>query len=95
VSIDAARVSSPSDVAVGKVVQVGPNSSATVYFANGCTAVIGANESLTIPEVDPLCSGVVTTGGEQSLLVVGGLVVAGGAAAIILSRDSDSRSVSP
>jgi hypothetical protein len=95
ISIGTQRINSPTEASVGKVVQVGPNSSATVWFANGCSAEIEANGSLTIPEEDPQCEGVVaTTGGDQTLLVVGGLIVAGGAAAIILSQDSDSVSVS-
>jgi hypothetical protein len=77
---EAVAISSPTPIETGNVIRTGPDSSATVYFENGCSAVLSSNQTLTIPD-NPSCQGdTLSTGIGAQALVIGGLVVAGGAA---------------
>ena len=88
-------VTSPTSVPVGGIVQTGPNSSATVYFDNGCSAVVPSNQSLTIPE-NLTCEEGGQLTNDYTALVIGGVVLGGAGLAIALANGSSSSSpVSP
>ena len=69
----------------GARVTAGPSGSAMIYYENGCSEVVGPNET-RIVQSNPVCRGFFL---ENKGVIIGGVVVFGGIAAIIASGNGD------
>lgn len=81
-----------SEVKSGNVVRTGSNSSATVYYENGCALSIGENQTVTIQN-DPTCNGANAAGNVGAVAV--GIAAVGGAIGLAVALSKDDGPASP